>query len=69
MSMSSITLEVKIFQDEIRRITKMTTSTDAQFHSSNHQKRLSNQILGGKTVKHSNRSTTTEIWSTKLNVT
>ena len=57
MSKSSITLGGKIFQDKIRRIIKMTTSTDAQFHSSNHQKWLSNQILGGKTVKHSNRST------------
>ncbi len=47
----------------------MPTDT-GHFHSSNHQKRLPYQILGGKTVGDVQIDPqATEIWSEKLNMT
>ena len=50
---------------------KLETPTDTEiFHSCNHNKWLPYQIVGGETVKNVQIDPkTTEIWSTRLNVT
>ena len=50
---------------------KFNTSSDTgRFHSSKHQKWLSYQIIGGKTVMNVQIDPqTSEIWSTKLKMT